>query len=239
MLKVSDYDTKTHWREIIGLERFNNFLQVDVAKRIVRFWKNTKDLAPNQLWGIENYSEAELHARSTLAKLSGQNPNHHVVQGDHQRKNSAANMGQNDNTGNSGITENDQNDSESRNMSENDSFKASPNNSSPVPNLGLQEINNRSLQEVQQLSDDMRTNKTDLANNVQMSAPMSETMIAELPINKGPLQRLPSSEGLEKGSEAEIILHAEVVGGAQDLNQEQRVDENEANQRNEGEETKN
>lgn len=229
MLKVSDYDTKTHWRESIGLERFNNFLQVDVPKRIVRFWKNTKDLAPNQLWGIENYDESELQARSMLAKISGQNPNHLVTQGDHHRKTSFPNMGQNDNTANSGITENDQNDSDSRNMSENDSLKATPQNTSPVPNLGLNEINNRSLQEVQQISDDMRTNKSEFANNVQMSAPMSETMIAEMPtINHEPLHRV-HSERFEKGSEPETILNAEVVGGSEELKEEVRVDEGEQN----------
>lgn len=183
-MKVSEYDTRTHWREQLGLERFNRLMQGDVAKNIKKYWINTKDLAPPQLEGHDTYDVSDIVYRRHLAKISGVNPNKmHQNRANHQ-KNLIVPAG--DITANSGHHEMERMESESRVLSENDSInlpskaeeKTQNETSLRVPKLNT--VNNMSLHEINANIMDDRMNLSDRDKYAhQISEPMSETMIQE------------------------------------------------------------
>jgi hypothetical protein len=203
VLKVSEYDTRTHWREQLGLERFNRLMQGDVAKNIKKYWINTKDLALPQLEGHNTYEELNIVHRRHLAKISGVNPNKmHLNLANHQ-KNLIVQSG--DNTANSGQHEMEKMESESRVLSENDSInvpskaedKYQNETSVRVPKLNT--VNNMSLQEINTNITDDRMNLSDRDKyNHQISEPMSETMIQEH-------FESPNHERRNTGSPAEML----------------------------------
>lgn len=159
-MKVSDYDARKHWIEIISLDRFNRLLQNDILKSLFKFWKSTKDFGPSIVWGLDPYELTELDARKYLAHVTGQNPNK-LDQGlpnGHQRNPSTDPK---DATGGSGSPEMERMDSDSRHASENDSINVGGKSAGgtmvdvegSIPKLN---INNVSMQEVQPISSDER-----------------------------------------------------------------------------------
>lgn len=182
-MKVSDFDARKHWIEIISLDRYNRLLQNDVLKNLFKFWKSTKDFAPSTVWGLESYSMQEMEARRYLALVTGQNPSKMDQGQAAHHRNISANPG--DVTGQSGAPEMERLDSESRLMSDNDSMNVGKSaagtmnevSSKHVPHI---DMDNVSMQEDLPLSSDERNNLSDSNRGNQMSEPGTDLAIPDV-----------------------------------------------------------
>ena len=199
-LKVSDYDGKIDWREVIGLERLNSMMQNDVSKSMVRYWRTTKDQAATIMFSGGDYHEGELALRRHLAQISGENPNQ-AAQAQMDQQKTISNVAE-DNAETFGNIEMDRMDSESKILSDNeDSFNAAKHidMENHMGGKAKQDVNNLSLQEVNQVTSAEHLNITEKTHNIQMSMPMSETVIQEHSLGN------PIHHRNEVGSESELL----------------------------------
>lgn len=159
-MKVSDFDAKKYWVELLTLDRFNRLLQVDILKNLFKFWKSTKDFAPSSVWGMDAYELHELEDRRYLAHATGHNPNKVTDPGHAYNHQGTISKDPANSTGGSGSPEMERMDSESKLMSDNDSINVGKKSmgtlndvDTPVPKLSLKNV---SMQEVLPISSDER-----------------------------------------------------------------------------------